>query len=276
MTAAGVASAVRPSAQSATPADAIRAEGVSLTFAGGETVHALSDIHLSVPQGSFTSLIGPSGCGKTTLLRAIADLEQPTAGRLSVAGMTPREARLSRAYGYVFQAPALFPWRSAERNVRLPLELSGMAKAQQRERAARYLDLVGLGDFKRRFPWQLSGGMQQRVSIARALCFEPSLLLMDEPFGALDEITRDTLNLHLHRLWRQTGLTGVFVTHSIPEAVYLSSRIVVMSPRPGRVVEVIDVELGPGERPLDIRETPAFLAVAHRVRRALRAGHSYD
>ena len=279
MTAAGVAPAsLRPSTQPATtPADAIRAEGVSLTFAaGGETVHALSDIHLSVPQGSFTSLIGPSGCGKTTLLRAIADLEQPTAGRLLVAGQTPREARLSRAYGYVFQAPALFPWRSAERNVRLPLELSGMGKAEQRERAARYLDLVGLADFKRRFPWQLSGGMQQRVSIARALCFEPSLLLMDEPFGALDEITRDTLNLHLHRLWRQTGLTCVFVTHSIPEAVYLSSRIVVMSPRPGRVVEVIDVDLGPGERPLDIRETPAFLAVAHRVRRALRAGHSYD
>ncbi len=169
MTAAGVAPAVRPSAQPATPADAIRADGVSLTFAAGdETVHALSDIHLSVPQGSFTSLIGPSGCGKTTLLRAIADLEQPTAGRLLVAGMTPREARLSRAYGYAFQAPALFPWRSAKRNVRLPLELSGMTKVQQRERAARYLDLVGLSDFKRRFPWQLSGGMQQRVSIARA------------------------------------------------------------------------------------------------------------
>ncbi len=275
---AGVASAsLRPSAQPATPADAIRAEGVSLTFAaGGEVTHALSDIHLSVPQGSFTSLIGPSGCGKTTLLRAVADLEQPTAGRLLVAGQTPREARLSRAYGYVFQAPALFPWRSAERNVRLPLELSGMPKAEQRERAARYLGLVGLRDFKRRFPWQLSGGMQQRVSIARALCFEPSLLLMDEPFGALDEITRDTLNLHLHRLWRQTGLTCVFVTHSIPEAVYLSSRVVVMSPRPGRVVEVIDVDLGPGERPLDVREAPAFLAVAHGVRRALRAGHSYD
>ena len=288
MTTAGLLSAgQRPSEQpdGAVAADAIRAEGVSLTFAaGGETVHALSDIHLRVPQGSFTSLIGPSGCGKTTLLRAIADLEQPSAGRLLVAGQTPREARLSRAYGYVFQAPALFPWRSAERNVRLPLELSGMPKAAQRERAARYLDLVGLADFKRRFPWQLSGGMQQRVSIARALCFEPSLLLMDEPFGALDEITRDTLNLHLHRLWRQTGLTCVFVTHSIPEAVYLSSRIVVMSPRPGRVVEVIDVDLGlgehlldgPGERPLDVRETPAFLGVAHRVRRALRAGHSYD
>jgi len=180
VTAAAVLPAGRkPSNQptGATPIDAIRAEGVSLTFAArGEVTHALSDIHLSIPQGSFTSLIGPSGCGKTTLLRAIADLEQPTAGRLSVAGMTPREARLSRAYGYVFQAPALFPWRSAERNVRLPLELSGMPKPAQRERAARYLDLVGLGDFKRRFPWQLSGGMQQRVYIARALCFEPSPL----------------------------------------------------------------------------------------------------
>ncbi len=257
--------------------DAVRAEGVSLTFhAGGQTTHALSDIDLSVAQGSFTSLIGPSGCGKTTLLRAIADLEQPTEGRLIVAGQTPQAARLSRAYGYVFQAPALFPWRTVERNVRLPLELSGMAREAQVARATKYLDLVGLAEFRRRFPWQLSGGMQQRVSIARALCFEPSLLLMDEPFGALDEITRDTLNLHLHRLWRQTGLTCVFVTHSIPEAVYLSSRIVVMSPRPGRIVEVIDVDLGAEERPLDVRETPEFLAVAHRVRDALRAGHSYD
>jgi NitT/TauT family transport system ATP-binding protein len=263
--------------QTTPPQDAVRADGVSLTFsAGGQVTHALAGINLSVPQGSFTSLIGPSGCGKTTLLRVIADLEHPTAGRLTVAGMTPQQARLSRAYGYVFQAPALFPWRTVERNVRLPLELTGMARSDQDARASRYLELVGLGEFKRRFPWQLSGGMQQRVSIARALCFEPSLLLMDEPFGALDEITRDTLNLHLHRLWRQSGLTSVFVTHSIPEAVYLSSRIVVMSPRPGRIVEVIDVELGPAERPLDIRETPEFLAVAHRVRVALRAGHSYD
>ena len=277
MTAAGALSSRDQAFEVAAPPDAIRADGLSLTFAaGGQAIHALSDIDLSVPQGSFTSLIGPSGCGKTTLLRAVADLEQPTAGHLAVAGMTPREARLSRAYGYVFQAPALFPWRNAERNVRLPLELSGMSKAEQRERASRYLALVGLADFKARFPWQLSGGMQQRVSIARALCFEPSLLLMDEPFGALDEITRDTLNLHLHRLWRQAGLTCLFVTHSIPEAVYLSSRIVVMSPRPGKIVEVIDVDLGPAERPLDIRETPGFLAVAHRVRSALRAGHSYD
>jgi NitT/TauT family transport system ATP-binding protein len=271
------ATATRPASQVAAVPDAVRAEGVSLSFtAGGQVTHALSGIDLAVPQGSFTSLIGPSGCGKTTLLRAIADLEQPTAGRLTVAGMTAQQARLSRAYGYVFQAPALFPWRNVERNVRLPLELAGMARSEQEARAARYLDLVGLGEFRRRFPWQLSGGMQQRVSIARALCFEPSLLLMDEPFGALDEITRDTLNLHLHRLWRQSGLTSVFVTHSIAEAVYLSSRIVVMSPRPGRIVEVIDVELGPAERPLEIRETPEFLAVANRVRSALRAGHSYD
>ena len=277
MTAADAISSQANVFEVAAPADAIRADGLSLTFAAdGQLVHALADINLSVPQGSFTSLIGPSGCGKTTLLRAVADLEQPTAGSLTVAGMTAREARLSRAYGYVFQAPALFPWRNAERNVRLPLELAGMPKAEQRERASRYLALVGLADFKARFPWQLSGGMQQRVSIARALCFEPSLLLMDEPFGALDEITRDTLNLHLHRLWRQAGLTCLFVTHSIPEAVYLSSRIVVMSPRPGKILEVIDVDLGPAERPLDIRETPGFLAIAHRVRSALRAGHSYD
>ena len=277
MTTASVISSRNKVFDVAVPPDAIRADGLSLTFAAdGQAVHALADIHLSVPRGSFTSLIGPSGCGKTTLLRTVADLEQPTAGRLTVAGMTPHEARLSRAYGYVFQAPALFPWRNAERNVRLPLELAGMPKAEQRERASRYLALVGLADFKARFPWQLSGGMQQRVSIARALCFEPSLLLMDEPFGALDEITRDTLNLHLHRLWRQTGLTCLFVTHSIPEAVYLSSRIVVMSPRPGKIVEVIDVDLGPAERPLDVRESPGFLAIAHRVRSALRAGHSYD
>ena len=255
----------------------VRAEGVSLSFGtGAQSTQALSGIDLTVLRGSFTSLIGPSGCGKTTLLRAIADLEQPTAGRLVVAGQTPEQARLSRAYGYVFQGPALFPWRTVERNVRLPLELSGMPQAEQAARAAHYLGVVGLAEVRHRFPWQLSGGMQQRVSIARALCFEPPLLLMDEPFGALDEITRDMLNLHLHRLWRQRGLTAVFVTHSIAEAVYLSSHVVVMSPRPGRIVEVIDVDLGPGERPLEIRETPEFLAIAYRVRAALRAGHSYD
>ena len=254
----------------------VRAEKLSVVFdAAGQQTVALQDVTLDIARGSFVSLIGPSGCGKTTLLRAIADLERPSAGTLLVNGVSPEQARLNRAYGYVFQAPALYPWRSVERNVMLPLEIMGMPAAERRDRAARYLDLVGLGDFRRRFPWQLSGGMQQRVSIARALSFEPSLLLMDEPFGALDEITRDGLNLHLHELWRRTGMTAVFVTHSIPEAVFLSTRIVVMSPRPGKVVEVIDVAL-PDARDLDIRETPAFLAVAHRVREALRAGHSYD
>ena len=251
------------------------ADHLSVVFdAGGQRVVALDDVSLDIARGSFVSLIGPSGCGKTTLLRAIADLERPTSGRLTVNAMTPEQARRARAYGYVFQAPALYPWRTVERNVMLPLEIMGMAAAERISRADRYLGLVGLTEFRRRFPWQLSGGMQQRVSIARALSFEPALLLMDEPFGALDEITRDGLNLHLHRLWRSTGMTVVFVTHSIPEAVFLSTRIVVMSPQPGKVVDVIDVDLA--DRDLDVRETPAFLRVAHRIREALRAGHSYD
>jgi NitT/TauT family transport system ATP-binding protein len=258
------------------PPAAVRADGVSVAFeARGQSTLALSGVDLSIQTGEFVSLIGPSGCGKTTLLRAIADLERVTAGQLLIHGITAAQARKNRAYGYVFQAPALYPWRSVERNVTLPLEIMGMKRAERQARARRYLELVGLAEFHRRFPWQLSGGMQQRVSIARALCFEPSLLLMDEPFGALDEITRDGLNLHLHGLWRSTGMTVIFVTHSIPEAVFLSSRIVVMSPRPGRIVDLIDVNL-PQERGLDLRETPAFLSVANRVREALRAGHSYD
>jgi NitT/TauT family transport system ATP-binding protein len=251
---------------------AVVANGLSLTFGSGPDVTpALEDIQLTIRRGEFVSLIGPSGCGKTTLLRAIADLERPTGGTLLVNGMSPELARRERAYGYVFQAPALYPWRNVERNVMLPLEIMGMPRAERRERAQRNLQLVGLSDFARRFPWQLSGGMQQRVSIARALSFEPSLLLMDEPFGALDEITRDGLNLHLHELWRATGMTTVFVTHSIPEAVYLSTRIVVMSPRPGRIVDVIDCDLGL-ERPLEIRDTPEFATVGSRVRHALH-GH---
>ena len=258
------------------PEAVVSARDVSLVFdAGGQRVTALSGVDLTIAAGAFVSLIGPSGCGKTTFLRAIADLERPSSGQLLVNGMTPAEARRRRAYGYVFQAPALYPWRNVARNVMLPLEIMGLPRAERRARAARYLGLVGLGDFARKFPWQLSGGMQQRVSIARALAFEPKLLLMDEPFGALDEITRDGLNLHLHELWRRTGMTAVFVTHSIPEAVFLSTRIVVMSARPGRVVEIIENDL-PATRDLDLRETPAFLAVAHRVREALRAGHSYD
>jgi NitT/TauT family transport system ATP-binding protein len=258
------------------PEAVVSARDVSLVFdAGGQRVTALSGVDLTIAAGAFVSLIGPSGCGKTTFLRAIADLERPSSGQLLVNGMTPAEARRRRAYGYVFQAPALYPWRNVARNVMLPLEIMGLPRAERRARAARYLGLVGLGDFARKFPWQLSGGMQQRVSIARALAFEPKLLLMDEPFGALDEITRDGLNLHLHELWRRTGMTVVFVTHSIPEAVFLSTRIVVMSARPGRVVEIIENDL-PATRDLDLRETSAFLAVAHRVREALRAGHSYD
>jgi NitT/TauT family transport system ATP-binding protein len=256
--------------QATTPA--VEAQGVSIGFGD---VLALSGIDLTIGHGDFVSLIGPSGCGKTTLLRAIADLVQPSAGTLLVNGATPHAARMARAYGYVFQAPALYPWRSVARNVMLPLEVMGMPRAERAARAARYLDLVGLDGFGRKFPWQLSGGMQQRVSIARALCFEPGLLLMDEPFGALDEITRDGLNLHLHQLWRRTGLTSVFVTHSIQEAVFLSTRIVVISARPGRVIEVIDCDL-PHERDLELRETPAFLDIANRVRAALREGHSYD
>jgi NitT/TauT family transport system ATP-binding protein len=238
-------------------------------------VHALSNIDLSVEQGAFVSLIGPSGCGKTTLLRVMADLEQPTDGAISVNGVSAREARLSRAYGYVFQSAALYPWRTIARNVALPLEIMGIEKAERAARVQRNLELVNLTDFANRFPWQLSGGMQQRASIARALAVEPDLLLMDEPFGALDEIVRDHLNEQLLQLWDKTAKTVVFVTHSIPEAVFLSTRIVVMSPRPGRIHDVIENDL-PRDRPLGIRETPEFLAIAQRVRDGLRQGHGYD
>ncbi len=252
---------------------AVQAEGLSLTFETADApVRALADVNLEVARGDFVSFIGPSGCGKTTLLRVIADLEQPTAGHIAVNGMTPQEAREKRAYGYVFQSAALFPWRNVTRNVMLPLEIMGMAKDEARERAAKYLAMVELSGFEKKFPWQLSGGMQQRASIARALCFEPDLMLMDEPFGALDEIVRDRLNEQLLGLWNQTQKTVVFVTHSIPEAVFLSSKIVVMSPRPGRVTDVIETHF-PRDRTLDIRETPEFLEIAHRVRIGLRAGH---
>jgi NitT/TauT family transport system ATP-binding protein len=257
-------------------ATVISAKGLSLTFrTAQDPVHALSNVNLDIGKGEFVSFIGPSGCGKTTLLRVIADLEQPTSGTISVNGMTPDEARRLRAYGYVFQAPALYPWRTVERNIALPLEIMGYPKAERKERIAKLLDLVGLSGFGGKFPWQLSGGMQQRASIARALAFDADLLLMDEPFGALDEIVRDHLNEQLLKLWTRTGKTICFVTHSIPEAVYLSTRIVVMSPRPGRVTDIIESTL-PRERPLEIRETPEFLAIAHRIRQGLRAGHSYD
>ncbi len=254
----------------------ISARNLSLTFETGDgPVHALKDVNLEIRKGEFVSFIGPSGCGKTTFLRAIADLEQQTAGTLSVNGMTPGEARMKRAYGYVFQAAALYPWRTIEKNVALPLEIMGFSRAEQQQRVQRTLELVNLTGFEKKYPWQLSGGMQQRASIARALAFDADLLLMDEPFGALDEIVRDHLNEQLLELWARTNKTICFVTHSIPEAVYLSTRIVVMSPRPGRVTDVIESTL-PRERPLEIRETPEFLAIAHRVREGLRAGHSYE
>ena len=254
----------------------IAARGLSLVFRTDDgPVHALSDVDLDIAPGEFISLIGPSGCGKTTLLRVIADLERPTGGEIRINGVTPEQARLSRDYGYVFQAPALFPWRTIEGNVMLPLQIMGLSKAERRDRARRQLAMVNLAGFERKFPWQLSGGMQQRASIARALAFEPKLLLMDEPFGALDEIVRDHLNEQLLKLWSATRKTVVFVTHSIPEAVFLSTRIVVMSPRPGRITDIIDCDLGP-DRPLEIRETPEFLRIAQRVREGLRAGHSYE
>jgi len=255
---------------------AVDARGVSLTFQTGDgEVQALADVDLQIGEGDFVSFIGPSGCGKTTLLRVIADLQRPTAGTILVNGVSPERARLQRHYGYIFQAPALYPWRTIERNVMLPLEIMGFDAKARRERMERYLKLVNLSGFERKFPWQLSGGMQQRASIARALSFDPALLLMDEPFGALDEIVRDHLNEQLLRLWDQTKKTVVFVTHSIPEAVFLSTKIVVMSPRPGRIIDVIACDF-PRDRTLEIRETPEFIKIAQRVRSGLRSGHSYD
>jgi len=257
-------------------APVVEIDHLNLVFnAADAPVQALTDVNLAIGKGEFVSFIGPSGCGKTTLLRVVADLERATGGTVKVNGVSPEEARLARAYGYVFQAAALYPWRSVQRNITLPLEIMGMDRAEREARAARVLDLVNLSAFARKFPWQLSGGMQQRVSIARALSFDPALLLMDEPFGALDEIIRDHLNEELLRLWRRTQKTVLFVTHSIPEAVFLSTRIVVMSARPGRIVDVIDADL-PADRTLEIRESAAFAAIAHRVRAGLRAGHSYD
>ncbi|MEX0343775.1 MAG: ABC transporter ATP-binding protein [Rhizobiaceae bacterium] len=251
----------------------ISAQNLSLTFETNDgPVHALKDVDLEIGKGEFVSFIGPSGCGKTTFLRVIADLEQPTAGSVSVNGMTPEQARKARAYGYVFQAAGLYPWRTIERNIALPLEIMGVSKADQSQRIERVLELVDLAGFGKKYPWQLSGGMQQRASIARALSFDADILLMDEPFGALDEIVRDHLNEQLLALWARTEKTIGFVTHSIPEAVYLSTRIVVMSPRPGRITDIIDSTL-PRERPLDIRDTTEFLEIAHRVREGLRAGH---
>jgi NitT/TauT family transport system ATP-binding protein len=272
------AAKLKPDGRKTPPAAdaAIEISGLSLRFNTADgPVQALSDINLKIARGEFVSFIGPSGCGKTTLLRAVADLEKPTSGSIRVNSLSPHEARANRAYGYVFQAPALYPWRTVARNIALPLEIMGFSKAEREARVAKGLELVNLSGFGGKYPWQLSGGMQQRASIARALSFDPDLLLMDEPFGALDEIVRDMLNQQLLRLWDVTGKTVLFVTHSIPEAVFLSTHIVVMSPRPGRIYDVIGCNF-PRDRTLDIRETPEFLGVANRVRQGLREGHSYD
>ena len=254
----------------------IFAKSVDLTFLTNDgPVDALKDVNLDINEGDFVSFIGPSGCGKTTFLRVLADLERPTGGTVEMNGVSPKIARESRAYGYVFQAPGLYPWRSIGKNIKLPLEIIGLSKHEQSERVNRVLKLVDLQDFENKFPWQLSGGMQQRASIARALAFDADILLMDEPFGALDEIVRDHLNEQLLDLWKTTSKTICFVTHSIPEAVYLSTKIVVMSPRPGRIIDVIESTL-PNERPLNIRDSSEFISISQRVREGLRSGHSYE
>jgi len=252
----------------------IEASNLHLTFETNDgPVNALSDVNLTVKKGDFVSFIGPSGCGKTTLLRVLADLDKPTSGEVTVNGVSPRDARMARAYGYVFQAAGLYPWRNISSNIKLPLEIMGYSKSEQNSRVSKLLELVELTGFEKKFPWQLSGGMQQRASIARALAFDADILLMDEPFGALDEIVRDHLNEQLLKLWKSTNKTICFVTHSIPEAVYLSTKIVVMSPRPGRIIDVIESDL-PSDRPLDIRDTKKFIELSQRVREGLRAGHS--
>ena len=254
----------------------IEARSLNLTFATNDgPVHALSDVNLTINKGDFLSFIGPSGCGKTTFLRALAALEEPTSGTIFVNGQTPDQARQKRAYGYVFQHAGLYPWRTIAGNIKLPLEIMGYSKSEQLRRTDEVLRLVELEDFSKKFPWQLSGGMQQRASIARALAFDAELLLMDEPFGALDEIVRDHLNEQLLELWKRTNKTICFVTHSIPEAVFLSTKIVVMSPRPGRITDVIESSLSV-DRPLEIRDSTEFIEIAQRVREGLRAGHGSE
>ncbi len=255
---------------------AVRLSDIQMVFPlpGGAQMTALQDINLGIGPGEFVSLIGPSGCGKSTLLRIVGDLIRPTAGAVEVNGKPAHDARLARDYGMVFQAPVLFDWRTVEANVTLPLELLGMDRAQRSARVKQMLDLVELGEFARHYPHQLSGGMQQRVAIARALSLEPTILLMDEPFGALDEMTRERLNTEVLRIWQQTGTTVIFVTHSIPEAVFLSTRVVVMSPRPGRITQVIDVDL-PQPRNERSRESDRYFELVTQVRESLH-GRAWD
>ena len=249
---------------------------VNMTFNAGSAnaTTALKGINLTIAPGEFVSLIGPSGCGKSTLLRLVGDLLTPTTGDIQVAGKSARQARLDQEYGIVFQVPVLLEWRTIMKNVMLPMELRKSSRQEQRERAQQLIEMVELKGFEKHYPWQLSGGMQQRAAIARALAIHPRLLLMDEPFGALDEMTRERMNLELHRIWQQTGTTVLFVTHSIAEAVFLSTRIVVMSARPGEILHVTEVDL-PKPRDISTREDPAFFRLETEVREWLRKAKGY-
>ena len=260
------------SSHRSTPADpaVVEVTAVGKVFGVGRAaVTALESVDLAIRQGEFVSLIGPSGCGKSTLLRLLGDLIPPTSGTIKINGKPPERARRDRDYGMVFQAPVLMDWRTITQNIQLPLEIMGYPRAERSRRADELLKLVELEGFGDRHPWELSGGMQQRVAIARALSFDPKLLLMDEPFGALDEMTRERMNAELMSIWRRTGITIVFVTHSIPEAVFLSTRVVVMSARPGRISNVVDIDL-PETRTIETRESARYFELVTKVREALR------
>ena len=267
----GTAVTATSSPEQRSPKTAVDLRAVEMRFElpGGGTTVALQDIDLRIGAGEFVSIIGPSGCGKSTLLRIVGDLIRPTSGTVEVNGKGAHQARLDRDYGMVFQAPVLFDWRTVAANVRLPLEILGLDQRERERRVAEMLELVELSGFLNHYPYQLSGGMQQRVAIARALSLQPALLLMDEPFGALDEMTRERLNAEVLRIWRQTGTTVIFVTHSIPEAVFLSTRVAVMSPRPGRIIDVVEVDL-PQPRNESTRESERYFELVTDVRESLR------
>ncbi len=239
--------------------------GMVYTASDGRNVQALTSVSMNIQKGEFISLLGPSGCGKTTLLRIIADLIKPTSGRVLIGGETPGQARLKRKYGMVFQSAVLYDWRTVIKNIELPLEIIGVTKEERCKRAAKMLDLVGLSEFERHYPRQLSGGMQQRVGIARALTLQPEILLMDEPFSALDEFTREKLHIDLLKIWRKTNKTIIFVTHNISESVFLSDRVCVLSPHPGRLSAVIDIDL-PRPRTMELKDTAEFTALVSKVR----------